>query len=316
MSRARKAALAFLALVLFAGGLYVGVQLAKPPPPPDLGGLLSEPAPRASQREKSTPEEPPPVSTEPDEPGVVEGQPVAESASMADPQTLRQPPPGLQGAPRIALVIDDLGRSVGDIDRLASLGIPITFSVLPFEVKTAQVVAALRERGFEYLCHLPMEAKGDANPGPGALGPRMSRDELRAATIQALDAVPGARGANNHMGSAVMSDRRAASEVLSLVANRGLYFVDSRTSADTLGYTLARGLGIPAAERQVFLDAAGDPQSIRTQWGRLLDAARQRGAALAIAHPHDATLAVLADVVPAAQDAGFEFVTASDLVER
>lgn len=301
----KKTVWAILAAVFFAGGLYVGVQMAKPPPPPDLGGLLSGP-PNVN--------DPPP---EPPEPAVTP-DPVEAPDEPDDPDVdiLRQPPSGPDGSPRIALVIDDLGRSVGDVERLAGLGIPITYSVLPFEIRTAEVVEALRSRGLEYLCHLPMEAKGDANPGLGALGPSMNRDELRAATLRALDAVPGAVGANNHMGSAVMSDRRSTSEVLELLADRGLFFLDSRTSADTLGYTLARGLGIPAAERQVFLDASGDPAAIREQWNRLLGEARKRGAALAIAHPHDATLAVLSEAVPAAREAGFEFVRASDLVQR
>jgi len=90
------------------------------------------------------------------------------------------------------------------------------------------------------------------------------------------------------------ASRRATSEILTLLAGRNLYFVDSRTSADTLGYTLARSLGVPAAERQIFLDAEADQASIRGQWLQLLESARRRGAALAIAHPHDDTLEVLA----------------------
>ena len=317
----KKTVWAIVAAVLFAGGLYVGVQMAKPPPPPDLGLLSSRPAAEPAQSSPSSPEPPPPVTSS-ESPGETPGDASdakndGGSSSEEEPvKILRQPAPGSAGAPKIALVIDDLGRSVRDVEQLAALGIPITYSVLPFEVRTSQVVEALRSRGFEYLCHLPMEAKGDANPGPGALGPSMGREALRTATLRALDAVPGAVGANNHMGSAVMSDRKAATEVLELLAGRGLFFVDSRTSADTLGYSLARGLGIPSAERQVFLDASGDPAAIREQWSRLLEEAKTRGAALAIAHPHDATLAVLKQAVPEARQAGFEFVQVSKLVER
>lgn len=309
LSRGRKLGLGVVACVLFAGGLYLGVQVAKPPPPPDFAELIaeSEPAPKPVT----------PPRTDTDSASTHDSLP-PDTAPAADstPDRLRQPPPGPAGAPRIALVIDDLGRSVRDVDRLAALGIPITFSVLPFEVHTPEVVSALRRRGFEYLCHLPMEAKGSADPGPGALGLAMSPEELRAATERALTAVPGAVGVNNHMGSAVMSDRRATTEILSLLAGRDLFFVDSRTSADTLGYTLARSLGVPAAERQVFLDTKPDQASVRAQWQELLASARERGAALAIAHPHDNTLAVLSEAVPAARLAGYEFVTASNLVER
>ncbi|MDA8019057.1 MAG: divergent polysaccharide deacetylase family protein [Thermoanaerobaculia bacterium] len=328
LSVVQKTAVALVAATLFAGGLYMGVQLAKPPPAPDLEGLLSGPAVADASEtdtgratESTTDREPgrrldsDPASRQVD--GTVSvpkasGDPTSPPVKAPEPQ--HRPGPGFD-APKIALVIDDLGRSLRDVDRLESLDIPITFSVLPYEGKTKEVVAALHSRGFEYLCHLPMEAKSSADPGPGAIGPGMSREELRAATQRALDAVPGAKGVNNHMGSAVMSDRRAAFEVLTLVARRGLYFVDSRTSVDTLGYSLARELGVPAAERQVFLDSSRDQESIRQQWAKLLHIARERGAALAIAHPHDETLSVLTWAVPLARGEGFDFVTASALLE-
>ena len=180
------------------------------------------------------------------------------------------------------------------------------------------MVAALRSRGFEYLCHLPMEAKGDANPGPGAArtvhGPRRAAPRPRCGHSAPF---PGAAGANNHMGSAVMSARRATSEVLGLLAGRGLFFVDSRTSRRHPRLLPGpRPRACRPAERQVFLDASGDAGAIREQWNRLLGEAKSRGAALAIAHPHDTTLAVLAEAIPAARQDGFEFVKASELVER
>lgn len=323
LSRGRKIALTVAAAVVFAGGLYLGIQVAKPPPPPDLQDLIAEREGRAEIRPDTGARDPKPsvetASLDAD-PGAAteEGASASDVPPSADPQldTARQPAPGAGAGPRIALVVDDLGRSVADVEKLAKLGIPITFSVLPFEVRTPEVVAELRRRGLEYLCHLPMEAKGGANPGPGALLSSMGAAELRATVERAFDAVPGAAGVNNHMGSAVMSDASALGVILDRVRARDLYFLDSRTSVDTLGYSLARRRGIPAAERQVFLDARPDQAFVRGQWQELLATARLRGAALAIAHPHDDTLAVLSQEVPAARRAGFRFVTASELLDR
>ncbi len=217
---------------------------------------------------------------------------------------------------RVALVIDDLGGSVDDLRPLVGLGVPVTYAVLPFEAETPQVVAELRRRNAEILLHLPMEPKNGANPGPGALLQRMTDDELRQRTIAALRAVPGAVGVNNHMGSLLSSEEGPMSTVLGVIAERRLFFLDSRTSAESVGYKVATGLGIPAAERQVFLDGDPAPEAIRIQFQHLLDLARSRGAAIAIGHPHPTTLAVLASEVPKAKAAGYELVPVSYLLTR
>ena len=209
-----------------------------------------------------------------------------------------------------------MGRSLQDLDTLAALGVPITYAVLPFEVKTPQVVQTLRGRGEEILCHLPMEASGGNNPGPGALLLSMSPDEIRQATEKALDAVPGAVGLNNHMGSAVVTHAPSMKAMMDVLDRRGLFFLDSRTTAKTLGYSLARQSGIPSAERQVFLDTQKDRERIRQQFRTLLESARQRGAAIAIAHPYPETLEILTAEVPGAVAQGFEFVTVGTLMDH
>jgi len=219
------------------------------------------------------------------------------------------------GRARVALVIDDLGRSAADLDRAEGLGIPWTAAVLPFETQTAEVVGELHRREIEYLCHLPMQP-ARANPGPGALRLDMTSAELATATRAALAAVPGAVGVNNHMGSVLSVDMGAMTTILSELAGRQLYFLDSRTSSQSVGYRVALELGLPATERQVFLDVDPNERAVTAQFRRLLDMARRRGAALAIGHPHDYTFAVLEREVPAAIAAGYEFVPASYLVDR
>jgi len=225
-------------------------------------------------------------------------------------------PGSLPGAGvRLALVIDDLGRSLGDLERLDALGIPLTYSVLPFESHTREVVDWLSRRRREILCHLPMEPGNGANPGPGALTASMSREEMVAATEAALLAVPGAVGVNNHMGSRLSADPVAMRSVLGVLAGRGLFFLDSRTSAETVAYQTARGLGLAAAERQVFLDRDPAAAAIELQFDRLLEVARKRGAAIAIGHPYPETFHVLARRVPEALEAGYEFVPVGFLVD-
>ncbi len=216
--------------------------------------------------------------------------------------------------PRIAVVIDDLGRDLASVERLQALGVPITFAVLPFESRTPEVIDHLRRSGEEIVCHLPMEAGGSADPGPGALTLAMSADELRLRTSQALDACAGAVGVNNHMGSALSSDRDSMLAVLGVVSRRNLFFLDSRTSAETVAYDVAGEVGLEAAERQVFLDRVRTPEAIRGEFHRLLQIAEDRGEGIAIGHPYGETLAMLEEEVPAALAKGYRFVALSRLV--
>lgn len=215
----------------------------------------------------------------------------------------------------IALVIDDLGRSLVDLDRLSKLQIPLSYAVLPFESKTSAVVEELTRMQAEILCHLPMEPGTGADPGRGALTLDMSRAELRRAVQMALWAVPGARGVNNHMGSRMSEDPRATEVILKVLAREGLFYLDSRTSANSQGYRVARRLGVPVAQRQVFLDDDLNPGSIRRQFAHLRELASKHGRAIAIGHPHRETLAVLESEVQAALRAGYQFVPVSRLLD-
>ena len=220
------------------------------------------------------------------------------------------------GPALVALVIDDLGRSLEELDDLHRLGVPITYAVLPYESQTPEVVAALRRRHDEILCHLPMEPRSGGNPGPGALREGMSPQQLRQSTLAAIAAVPGAVGVNNHMGSALSADPGSMSTILGVLAERGLYFLDSRTSAQSVGFRVATSLGVPAAERQVFLDDDPRPAAVAAEFQHLLELARTRGGAIAIGHPHSATLATLAAEVPRAQALDYRFVQVSALLDR
>jgi hypothetical protein len=217
---------------------------------------------------------------------------------------------------QLALVIDDLGRSIDEIAALDALGVPLSYSVLPYESETAAVVARLRAEHREVLCHLPMQPVNGNDPGPGALREGMDLDALAAATTRALAQVPGAVGANNHMGSELTTDRAAMGTVLDVLQRHGLFFLDSRTSAGSVGFTLARSLGLPAAERDVFLDDDPDPAVIRREFARFLARSKERGAAIAIAHPRPTTLEVLRDELPKAKADGFTFVPVSFLLDR
>lgn len=217
---------------------------------------------------------------------------------------------------KVALVIDDLGRSLEEVRLFGELEIPLSWAVLPFEARTGEVVEELGGMGVEVLCHLPMEPFGDGDPGPGALTREMDAERLAKATREALGRTPGALGVNNHMGSALSEEPAAMRTILTVLAEMDLYYLDSRTNPRTIGYGTALGLGVPAAERQVFLDPDPAIERIRGQFGVALEIARREGKAIAIGHPVPTTLAVLRDEIPLALEAGYEFVRVSEVLDR
>lgn len=309
--------------LLFAAGIYLGSGDRLSWPFGEPAAPSGAPAPRSSAKPPGAPgrsrARPSPASpeakTEAEAPLVVPTEPEKPSVTPGELPAVEGPPPPGEGA-AVALVIDDLGRSVADVDRIEALGVPVTYAVLPYESRTAAVVAALGRDGGEMILHLPMQPENGENPGPGALTVTMSRAELTAATRRALAAVPGAKGMNNHMGSRLTADRASMDAVLRVVGRRGLYFLDSRTTPASLAYATARALDVPAAERQVFLDPDPRAEAVRYQFRRLLAFARGRGAGIAIGHPHPETLRVLEEEIPQALSRGYRFVPVSYLVDR
>jgi uncharacterized protein len=295
-----------LGALLGAGILYLACFESPSPP---AAKETAAPEPRKA--------EPVSIPDRPKKPALAGEPAVPASHTVPSASADGSPAPGnVSHLGRVALVIDDLGRSTDDLVPLEKLGVPLTYAVLPFEENTPAVVSELHSRHEEVLLHLPMEPKHGEDPGPGALRVGMTDGELRMLTLSALQAVPGAVGVNNHMGSSLSADARSMGTILRVLSSRGLFFLDSRTSSDSIGYRTAIALGVPAAERQIFLDSNPGPEAVHEQFLRLLDLARARGAAVAIGHPHPDTLAALTEEVPRAKALGYDFVPVSFLLDR
>ena len=218
--------------------------------------------------------------------------------------------------PLVAIVLDDIGYDRHIANQLLALDAPLTFSILPYGPHSQTLAAEARSKGREIMLHLPMEPREfpDINPGPGALLSQMSPDEFIAQLNVDLDRVVGLKGVNNHMGSGISTSSERMRQIFSVLKKRRLYYIDSRTTADTVARPCARLLQIPFAERDVFIDHREDEKFIRGQFDLLIKRARLQGYAVGIAHPHAITLRVLADILPELKQA-VELVPASMVVE-
>ena len=216
---------------------------------------------------------------------------------------------------RVAFIIDDLGYDPDIALSFIQLDLPLSLSVLPSAPYTDLIVRKATEKGSELILHLPMEPKHypSVNPGPGALFLSMNEQEIRQMLDQDLGDIPGARGVNNHMGSSFTENRDKMLVVLKELKKRNLFYVDSRTTSDTVGFKLARDIGLPAAKRSVFLDNDLAPKAIKIQLERLLSMARHSGFAIGIGHPHKETLEILKEYHSGIK-AEFHVVYVSELV--
>jgi len=228
--------------------------------------------------------------------GTLAGRPVRIVVIGDAPRTRaapRRPSPGVTG--ELAIILDDAGYSLPAAAELAALPRAVAVAVLPNAPWAREVSRELHQQGREVLLHMPMEPLPGSEPGPGdgaitvGLAPREVADRLG----RALEVVAGASGVNNHMGSRATADLPTMQAVMAGLRGRALYFVDSRTSPDSVAEAAARAAGIPTVRREVFLDIVDEPDAVRHALRSAVSRAAADGRALAIGHVHPVTIAVL-----------------------
>ena len=253
--------------------------------------------------------------TPPALPGTTATAPASKPAVVAKPVDRRKAATAPVGGKRIALILDDAGFREAPLLQLSALDVPLSFAILPNAPRAAEFAELANRKGFEVLCHLPLEPMGTAvSPGPGAITTRMADEEIFERTQKSIRSIPHAVGVNNHMGSRATADRRTMLQVLAAVQSSGVYFVDSRTTGSSVAAGIARELDIRTASRDVFLDDDDSVESVRRQLRSLVVLAEKRGDAIGIGHLYPSTIRVLLEEVPGLRKRGFIFVRASELV--
>jgi uncharacterized protein len=216
----------------------------------------------------------------------------------------------------IVLILDDVGFDHQPLTTAMAIDPNVNFAVLPNGKRSTEFAATLHDRGFELLCHLPMEPEGfpRISPGDGAVLTTMSDAEIARTTRDNIEVVRFARGVNNHMGSRATADRRVMTDVLGALPN-GMYFIDSKTTGNSVAGSTARSMRVKTASRNVFLDDVQDAAAIRRQLDELARTAATRGMAVGIGHMYPSTLQVLTEEAPRLRASGYRFVRASTVVE-
>ena len=218
--------------------------------------------------------------------------------------------------PAISIIIDDMGKRLDAGQRVLALPGPVACAFLPQARYTASLANEAHVAGKEVMLHLPMESVDRRPLDAGAVTLDMTEQQF-VSTVQAgLDSVPHVMGINNHMGSLLTRHPGHMLWLMRLMQRQPpLFFIDSRTTVATVARLVAEENGVPASERNVFLDNELDADEIKYQFNRLLRLARKHGTALAIGHPNASTLVLLEQQIPTLKHQGIRLVPVSELIE-
>lgn len=217
-------------------------------------------------------------------------------------------------AARIAIIMDDLGHNSKVGARAIALPGPVTLSVLPYTRHSRSLAEAASREGKEVMLHLPMANMANLPIGPGGLDASLSRQDFLERLASAVARVPHARGINNHMGSYLTQQPLEMNWLMTELSRRQLFFVDSRTTPDTVAATIARQRNILSSSRDVFLDNTKTFYEIDRAFRQLISIARKNGTAIAIAHPHEVTLQYLEIALPLLEREGIAMLPVSRLL--
>ncbi|MBI5165017.1 MAG: divergent polysaccharide deacetylase family protein [Magnetospirillum sp.] len=286
--------------------------IAVEPPPPPVEPVVPPPAPRP---EGASNVQAPPPST-----GVAlmapPPAPVPPASGGLPPwQRFAVASPPIKGRPMVTVVIDDLGLDRRRAERVLALPAPLTLAFMTYAEDLPQLTATARSRGHELMVHVPMQPLAGAyDPGPDVLEVGQSPDEIRRRLAWGLSRFDGFVGLNNHMGSRFTANAAGMQVVMEDMRRRGLAFLDSVTTDHSVGAAQARRYGVPFAARDVFLDNEQSVSAVRGQLAKLEELARKRGHAIAIGHPHDATIEALAGWLPRLEGRGLVLVPLTTII--
>ena len=215
---------------------------------------------------------------------------------------------------QLIFVFDDGGQNLTHLESFLKLPIPITIAVLPRLVHSVESAQKIRNSGNELILHQPMQAlNSKVNPGPGAITPQMSEDEIIATLFYNINEIGPIAGMNNHEGSAITADAEKMAVILKIANEEGIYFLDSRTNSETKVPYVANLMGYSYYERNIFLDNEKTNENALQELKKGLAIANKNGSVIMIGHIWSASFLpdFLLEVIPELQEKGYTFCTVS-----
>ena len=225
-----------------------------------------------------------------------------------------KPRPEVKGM--IGIVIDDFGYRNDEISEgFLDLDANLTYAIIPGHRYSTSFGEKAVDAGYEVIVHMPMENTGKTyGEEEFVLMTKMDNETIERRLNNALKEIPTAIGMNNHQGSKASADQNVMSNIAKVMKEKSLFFLDSRTTVETIGETTMEVFGVPTARRNVFLDNEDDEQKIERQLMKLVKRSEELGAAIGIGHVKPKTLNVLSDQIPKLMKKGYRFEFVSKML--
>lgn len=226
------------------------------------------------------------------------------------------PPAAKESGGRLAVIIDDCGYDTASVSSLTSLGFHFSYAILPFRKYSSACLDIVKSTGNVAMLHLPMEPMNMSamSEGENTILAGMDKGKITELTRKAVNSLPGIRGVNNHQGSKVTSNEEAIKAVLQELKRDGMFFLDSRTSSNSLGVSVAQKLGVKTARNDLFLDNSTEVSSIRAQILTAINLAQKNGTAIAICHARPNTVKIWQTYADEFCATGVKFVYVTELL--
>ena len=245
---------------------------------------------------------------------MVEVESRKEEEDVSDTILPEKPTPIMRGV--IGIVIDDFGYRNDEIsDGFLELDARLTYAIIPGHRYSTSFGEKAVESGHEVIVHMPMENTGKTyGEEEFVLMTAMDNETIQRRLNNAIEEIPTAIGMNNHQGSKASADQNIMSNVAKVMKERGLFFLDSRTTIETIGETTMEVFGVPTARRNIFLDNEDDEEKIEKQLMKLVKRSEEVGSAIGIGHVKPKTLNVLSDQIPKLKKKGYKFEFVSNML--
>jgi uncharacterized protein len=215
---------------------------------------------------------------------------------------------------RVAIIIDDMGVRLKEGRQILQLDPRLTLSFLPFEIHTQTLLKKAQKADREIMLHMPMESVVRLRQNKGVLRNGMDEIFLKKKLNDALKAVPNIVGVNNHRGSLLTQNERAMGWIMSVLKQRDLFFIDSKTTNKSVVAKVAKQWQVPSLSRHVFLDHSMEEDDINRQFDRMLQKVERSGEAIVIGHPQLPTISVLKKRLVELEQLSIEIVPISQFI--
>ena len=201
---------------------------------------------------------------------------------------------GIKGIAKLAIIIDDVTHK-RQLKKILSLPIKVTPSIFPpSEMSSHSNRLAIGLKHF--MIHLPLQSGSKRmNRMKNTLFVYNSDTKFKQRAKEIRRLFPNGKFINNHTGSVFTSNYEAMNKLYSYLKDEGFQFIDSRTAANSKIRRIAKEHNDPYISRDIFLDNIQNVSYIKNQLKKAVAIAKKRGYAIAIGHPHRATLKALQD---------------------